>query len=170
MLIEKIRETVCLVKFENQLVSPLRLLLPDYSTTYTPTILSDDIIPASGGTVITLNRERWLIPEVMFHPEIAGISECGVSEAAVRAIQAAPEKLRHLISRRIILCGGIAKTPGFVERFTEEVKANIPSTWKFQVMTEPDGRTDLSVYRGAVALASSEETLSTKFNRAEYLG
>ena len=171
LLVQRILEISCFVTAKNEYPdSPVRVLLPDYSERTQPVIMDDLKFPGPGETVVKMNRERWVVPEILFNPEISGIKECGIAEAAARAIFGAPEKLRHLISRKIILCGGCVNLPGFKERFLSELESEIPQTWKFQVFVENDGRADLSIYRGAVALAGSDESLSKKFSRLEYLG
>jgi len=110
-----------------------------------------------------------MVPEILFNPEICGIKECGVAEAAARAMKLAPTKFQVPISRKIILCGGCVNIQGFKERFVRELATLIPETWKFKVFTEADGRADLTNFRGAVFLANSEESLSQKYTRAEYI-
>ena len=169
LLIQRIMEISCFVKTKDEVVdAPMRILLPDYSERTQPVILDDLKFPGPGETVVKLNRERWIVPEILFNPEISGIKECGIAEAAARAIFACPEKIRRLISRKIILCGGCVNLPGFRERFISDLRSEIPQTWKFQVFAE--SRAELSVYRGATVLAASDESLSTKFSRLEYLG
>ena len=59
---------------------------------------------------------------------------------------------------------------GFKERFIQELRSEIPETWKFEVFSERDGKPELSVYRGAVSLATSAETISAKYTRSDYIG
>lgn len=63
-----------------------------------------------------LNNERICVPEVLFHPSDAGISQIGLPDAVLQAILSADPLLHGSLFANIVVTGGCAAMPGFRER------------------------------------------------------
>mmetsp|Transcript_9594 Transcript_9594/g.24048 ORF Transcript_9594/g.24048 Transcript_9594/m.24048 type:complete len:194 (+) Transcript_9594:2-583(+) len=111
-------------------------VLPDYITTNTGYVKEPQADnekdrgarPADGGDeqVLPLANERFLVPEVLFSPSDVGITQAGVAEAVLQAVEACPPDIQPLMTSSIILVGGSACFPNFRERIHRDVRALIP--------------------------------------------
>jgi len=80
------------------------------------------------GTVIGVNRERFLGPEIFFKPQFAGDSDSlGISSAIREAVSSTAMDLRSGFYRSIILAGGSSMTRGFSNRLKSELSDHDPA-------------------------------------------
>ena len=63
-----------------------------------------------------LNNERITVPEILFHPSDAGISQVGLADAVLESILSADPLLHASLFANILVTGGCAAMPGFRER------------------------------------------------------
>lgn len=76
--------------------------------------------------LLRLGNERFVIPELLFHPSDVGVRQMGVSEAIVNAVQAClPEAAVHLFAN-IVIVGGCACFPGMQARLERDLRALVP--------------------------------------------
>lgn len=65
------------------------------------------------------------VPELIFRPSDAGIHCGGVHEGIVESVNRLPKDLANEMLGNIIVTGGLAKTPGLVQRMHKEVAENV---------------------------------------------
>ncbi|EER04477.1 conserved hypothetical protein [Perkinsus marinus ATCC 50983] len=142
-----------------------RYVLPDHSSTSNH--LGKVVDPGQGDDVtnkdcVDLSHERMVVCEALWQPGSIGVLQAGLAEMAATAVMKAPVATRSAIAKKVILGGGLFLIPGVLKRFKEEFRSYLPVEIASEVkfFAEPDGRYDLSVWRGLHALGSSEENLS----------
>ncbi|EYC29346.1 hypothetical protein Y032_0006g2927 [Ancylostoma ceylanicum] len=77
---------------------------------------SKSLQPEDAPQAITINRERFALPELLFHPSDIGLNQMGVVEAVVESLSRCPINLRAALVQNISLVGGCTLFPGFRER------------------------------------------------------
>lgn len=88
--------------------------------------------------VLRLNNERFVVPEILFHPSDIGMKSVGLAEAVVRSIMSSPKEHRKSMAKHIILVGGNCKFPGFEERMYAELRSLLPDAWQISLFLPPD--------------------------------
>ncbi|PNW80214.1 hypothetical protein CHLRE_08g382590v5 [Chlamydomonas reinhardtii] len=88
--------------------------------------------------VLALNNERFMVPELLFHPDDVGLQQAGVAEAVVQAVTACHPALAPLLYSNVVVVGGVAACPGFRERFTAELRALVPDCADLNVFMPQD--------------------------------
>lgn len=71
---------------------------------------------SSSEQILTMNNERFMIPEILMHPSDIGIQQAGIPEAITQSVSACDVELHGLLYANIILVGGNANIPGYRER------------------------------------------------------
>lgn len=70
--------------------------------------------------------DRFIIGEALFQPSIVAVDEPGIHKMAYSAITNCYKDIQNDLFSNIVLSGGSTLFPGFVERFTKEMKALAP--------------------------------------------
>lgn len=152
LLVQHIRETMCRTAktpadFAN-------------SITAAPGVYCAYELPSGGGSLgfpttqpssnphVILGADTFAVPEAVFNPLSVGLDFIGLGECVKLAISKCPEICRKAVCSKIILFGGLAKSEGFQARLAHEI-AQHTETADIRFLTEPDGQSDLSVWRGA---------------------
>ncbi|ERN14358.1 actin-related protein 6 [Amborella trichopoda] len=104
---------------------------------------------------LKLTNERFLVPEMLFHPSDLGINEAGLAECIVRAVQSCHPYLHPVLYESIILTGGSTLFPHFVERLERELRPLVPDDFRLKITHQEDPI--LGVWRGGSLLASSPD-------------
>ncbi|KAF9352307.1 Actin- protein 6 [Mortierella sp. NVP85] len=121
--------------------------------------------------VLTMNNERFTVPEILFHPSDIGMEQAGIPEAIVDAISACDEEIQGMLYANIVLIGGNARLPGFKKRVANDLRQLAPSEFEVRVGIDKDPLG--YAWRGATRLATMDEFASEFKNRlvtkAEYL-
>lgn len=73
---------------------------------------------------ISLDKERFQIPEILFSPQDIGLEEKGITGAILESLKHTDESIRHNFLENIIVTGGNTRFPGFNNRLYEEIKKN----------------------------------------------
>lgn len=176
MLVEHIREEVCEVAHQSLgsiLAHPrpehrLSYLLPD-SGSHGRVMDSGDELGGSGSSqTITVGADRFAIPEALFSPRTFGIDSIGLAEAVALAISRCEAPIRSALGAKIIVCGGVAKTKGFLTRLSSELEAAIHTP--VRLLCESDGKLELSVWRGAAQLRDEDIAFLGGMRREDWLG
>jgi actin-related protein 6 len=172
LLIQHIKESVCEVSV-NALKETLALLkatapndnigyvLPDFSVSSNGQFLGSvvghekDVPP--GSQPVKIGADRFAVPEALFSPSTFGIDKLGIAEAVQRSISLCDECIRDAVAPKIIVSGGTAM-PGFIERLENELAAVVPQP--VRLLREADGWYDLSAWRGASQIATSDDDLT----------
>ena len=74
-----------------------------------------------------MGNERFMVPEVLFHPSDIGLNQAGIAEAAAQAVRSVQSDLRGMLFANVVLAGGCASLPGFKERFEAELRPFVPA-------------------------------------------
>eukprot|EP00850_Spirogloea_muscicola_P007021 SM000034S12775 [mRNA] locus=s34:750776:753593:+ [translate_table: standard] len=120
-------------------------------------------------TTIALTNERFLVPEMLFHPADLGINQAGLAECIVHAVKACPVDMHSLLYSSILLTGGSTLFHGFREKLEMELRPIVPDEYALNVIL-PD-RPELCAWRGGATFASSpqfEQKVVTKQEYAEH--
>ena len=179
LLIQHIRETVCRAAPQPGLKDCLDRLkaeaphdmvgyvLPDFSSSNGPyvgyQVGTETEVPA-GAQAVKVGADRFAIVEALFSPASFGIDKVGIIDAIVRSVSLCDECVRECVASKIIVSGGLAMTPGFIQRLAYELEGALrtvaPELKTVRLLTEPDGRLDLSAWRGASQIATNEDDLA----------
>lgn len=113
-----------------------------------------------------LTNERFLVPEMLFHPIDLGINQAGLAECIVRAVQACHQYVQPVLFESIILTGGSTLFPRFTERLERELRPLVPDDYQVKITRQDDPI--LGVWRGGSILASSPDFQSMCITKTEY--
>lgn len=94
-----------------------------------PDLLTEEMrsFELPGERIIQINKKAQLdAAEVFFNPTVAGIAERPVHQLALESILKCDNDLRNNLFANIVLAGGTTMMRGFVERFEQEILANLP--------------------------------------------
>ena len=116
--------------------------------------------------VLVVNNERFMVPEVLFHPSDIGINQAGVAETIHQAVTACHPALHALLYSNILLTGGVARCPGFKDRLVKELRPLVPDTFDVKV-TLPDAP-ELCAWEGGSALGATRDYHKLAMSKAHY--
>lgn len=183
-LVEHIKDSVCFVSCDLQLDlkmahssnSPHKLeyVLPDGFTNLTGFSRKPEpavkgrlaSAPAQKELAVSLNNERFLVPELLFNPSDVSLAQAGVAELIVDAIKAVHPDLHALMYSNIVLSGGSCCFPGFRERLLTELRPLVPDHFNLNVVM-PDNPI-ICAWQGGSALASTADYSAMAMTRADY--
>jgi len=121
------------------------------------------------GTVIRLEEEVFLAPEVLFNPSLIGADIKPLPSLIVDSIMACDIDLRKELIKHIILCGGTSMLKGLPERLMKEL---VNGLRKRGIKTKPRVITpklrEIFVWIGASKLASLVEERDLWVYKEEY--
>ena len=120
------------------------------------------------GNIITISNERFRVPEVLFHPAMAGreMRNGGVHETAFATVQKCDVDIRRSLYENIILSGGSTMYPGIGERLQKEMVALVPSDVKVKVFASPERK--YMVWIGGALLTTLSSFSQMWVTKAEY--
>lgn len=113
-----------------------------------------------------LTNERFLVPEMIFHPADLGMNQAGLAECIVRAVNSCHPYLHPLLYESIILTGGSTLFPRFARRLEKELRPLVPDDYRVKITAQEDPI--LGVWRGGSLLASSPDFEAMCVTKAEY--
>ncbi|XP_066491676.1 actin-like protein 9 [Tiliqua scincoides] len=140
-VVDDIKRKCCYVAldFESEWNRPKREYMVDYQ-------LPD-------GQIITLGKERFQCPEMLFNPpQMPGLTLVGIHGMAQRSARKVPEESRKEMYENIMLCGGSSLFEGIEKRFTHEFMTALQTNTKVKVTANP--LRNYSVWTGGSILAS----------------
>ena len=184
-LVEQIKDAVCFVSADlpldlttaKQSQSPhiLEYVLPDGLTNLKgfvrkpePGVKSKLGIPAQSvkELAVALNNERFLVPELLFHPSDISLPQAGVAELVYKAVSAVHPDLHGLLYSNIILSGGSCCCPGFRDRLLQELRPLVPHHFELNVSLPEDPIT--CAWQGGSVFASTPECAAMTLTKFEY--
>ncbi|CAD6193949.1 unnamed protein product [Caenorhabditis auriculariae] len=119
-----------------------RYVLPDFETRHRGVVTDIREGAEPNSQSITLNVERFALPEILFNPSDIGVDQIGVAEAVVHSIQSCPENLRPALAENVVVMGGSSKFPGFTERLRKEIRSFLNADYDLKVVEGvPDAET-----------------------------
>ena len=119
---------------------------------------------------LTLVNERFMVPETLFHPSDIGARQCGVPELVAQALETTDlvDEQRALCYMDVILTGGCASFPNFVERFERELRPLVSETYTVRVRRVENPIT--AACAGCVDIAMDRACFeASSITREEYL-
>nr|XP_023023003.1 actin-related protein 6-like [Leptinotarsa decemlineata] len=91
-----------------------------------------------GCQILKLNNERFIVPEILFHPSDIGMKCMGIAESVVKSIYLCPKEHQENLVKNIVLVGGNCNFPGFKERMYLELRSHLPHLWEVVVYQPED--------------------------------
>ncbi|KAL6751380.1 Actin/actin-like protein [Haematococcus lacustris] len=122
--------------------------------------------PSAADQVLLLNNERFMVPEVLFHPSDVGLKQAGVAEAVVQAVSAVHPSLAPLLYNNVCLTGGGVACPGFTARFVSELRPLVPDDYALGVFTPPDPA--LCAWEGMSNFVTTGQYQGVAMTKAQY--
>lgn len=108
-------------------------VLPDFTSSHRGYLREPIKNPDDDCQFLRVNNERFVIPEILFHPSDIGIHQMGVAEATIHSIGKCPEEVRPHLFANIILCGGTSLFLGMRNRLAQELRAMAPEEYDVNV-------------------------------------
>ncbi|KAI9689978.1 MAG: Actin- protein 6 [Bathelium mastoideum] len=66
--------------------------------------------------VFPLGNERFVVPELLFTPNDIGLKQAGLPQMVMQSLAAVPDNVRPAMMANMVVVGGNAQIPGFLER------------------------------------------------------
>ena len=125
-------------------------------------------IEVSGGETIEIDGcTRFKCSEALFQPSLIGVDDKeGIHKMAYSAIMNCCKDIQKDLFGNIVLAGGSTMFPGFVERFTQEMKALAPEGVDVNVHAPSNRRH--SAWIGAAMMADLPDVDIDWITKAEY--
>lgn len=101
-------------------------VLPDFSNISRGFVKPDNEPCSSNEQVLTMENERFSVPEVLFHPVDIGLDMAGIAEATWQSLSQLDTIEMSLCASNIILTGGNVSFPNFSIRFYNELRQFLP--------------------------------------------
>jgi actin len=118
------------------------------------------------GDVITIGKERFCCPEVLFQPLVLGKEASGIQVATYDSIKDCGIDIRKALYANIVLSGGNTMYPGFADRLNKEISGLAPSTMDVKIFAPPERI--YSVWTGGTILASLQSFNKKWISKKEY--
>jgi actin-related protein 6 len=156
--------------FAKEAVKPasLEYVLPDHATELEGRVLRPGETLAAKRQKVRLGIERILVPEVLFDPSRIALPQAGLAEAIAQSISSLPRELHAAAFDNILVSGGSARLPGFLERLESELEPYRPQgSWgRSAVEHSADA---CAAWRGGALFASAPGMEQHAVTRQEYL-
>lgn len=117
-------------------------------------------------TVLTVGRERFQCPEIIFRPCMWGRQSPGVHEMVHIAIKKCEVDVRRAMWDNVVLAGGNTMFKGYQDRLLKEMACLAPSTVMLHVVAAPERR--ISVWIGGSILGSLSSMNDKWITAADY--
>lgn len=116
--------------------------------------------------ILRLNNERFIVPEILFHPSDIGMKSMGIAEAVVKSIFCCPSQYQEALAKNIVLIGGSSNFKGFKQRMYAEIRSQLPHLWDINVYQPQDPVT--YSWKGGGALLKTPNFKSFLVTKEEY--
>ena len=116
---------------------------------------------------MTLNSERFTVPEILFSPSDTGSTQPGIAQCVMQSLAVLPPALQASMLSNILVVGGNAKITGFVRRVQNEIRTLAPVEYVVRVRVMEDPVT--STWLGGARMAGNREVVrEIGVSREEY--
>ncbi|KAH7714207.1 Actin family protein [Aphelenchoides avenae] len=148
-VINQCKEDVCYVSlnFDADMLAsrlpptsnPIRreYVLPDFLTLHRGEVRQPDKQYPSTMQSVQLDIERFATPEILFQPSNVHVDQMGIVEAIIHSLANVAEETYYDMLQNIILIGGNAHFPGYLERIRQDLRPDINERYNFEV-TRPN--------------------------------
>ncbi|OLN94109.1 Actin-related protein 6 [Colletotrichum chlorophyti] len=116
--------------------------------------------------ILTLRNERFSVPELLFQPSDIGLRQPGLADVVMQSLSELPVGLWPGLLANIVVVGGNALFPGFIQRLEKELVKRVPDACIVRVAHPVDPIT--STWHGAANLAKHPDILKLSATRQEY--
>ncbi|KAL9097599.1 MAG: hypothetical protein Q9165_000496 [Trypethelium subeluteriae] len=118
--------------------------------------------------VFSLGNERFVVPELLFTPSDIGMKQAGLPQMVIQSLEALPESLRPGMMANMVVVGGNAKIPGFMERLESELRSMIPAE-NLLNLTQPSDPVKATWLGGAKMGGDQDRMKGILVSRDDYL-
>lgn len=108
-------------------------VLPDFTTVRRGYVRDTAVAADADQQLLRLANERFVIPEILFHPSDVGVRQMGVSEAIVHAINACRAEAAVHLYANVVVTGGCAAFAGMRDRVERELRTMAPDEMEVRV-------------------------------------
>jgi len=124
---------------------------------------------ADSEITMTLGNERFAVPEVLFSPSDIGSKQPGIPDIVLQSLSVLPPLVQATMLSNVLVVGGCAKMPGFVERIEAELRMRVKTEWAVCVRKMEDPIT--STWLGGARMSSRSPEVVREYGvtREEYL-
>ncbi|KAJ1399596.1 actin-related protein 6 [Ochromonadaceae sp. CCMP2298] len=129
-------------------------VLPDFQKVMKGFVKPDEEGPVEDEQILMMETERFTVPELLFNPSDIEIDQAGVAEATWQSLQALDPVPQGLAASAIILTGGNASIPQYLERFRAELRPFVPDTYPVEVYLPQSP--ELYAWLGAARFAQNQ--------------
>lgn len=88
--------------------------------------------------VLVLGNERFTVPELLFNPGDIGMKQDGIPDMILRSLSVLPAGLHAAFLANVLVVGGNAKLPGFMDRLETELRQITSSECVVRVRRAPE--------------------------------
>jgi actin-related protein 6 len=106
---------------------------------------------------MTLNSERFTVPEVLFSPSDTGSTQPGIAQCVMQSLAVLPPALQASMLSNILVVGGNVKMTGFLRRVQNEIRMLAPVEYVVRVRAMEDPVT--STWLGGARMAGNREVV-----------
>ncbi|TFK90533.1 actin-like protein Arp6 [Polyporus arcularius HHB13444] len=173
-IMNEVKEACCFVsedfskdletcRYVSQTLNPIvqEYIFPDYSANRPGRIRTPGESLGESYQTLTMNNERFTVPEILFR-----LDQAGLSATVAASIALLPEDLQGMFWANIGLIGGNTAMPGFRNRLMSELRSLAPIDCEVAVYASDEPI--LEAYRSAVAFAARPEFPQSVVTREEY--
>ncbi|EQB52313.1 hypothetical protein CGLO_08073 [Colletotrichum gloeosporioides Cg-14] len=116
--------------------------------------------------VLTLRNERFSVPELLFQPSDIGLRQPGLADIVMQSLSELPIGLWPGLLANIVVVGGNALFPGFIQRLEKELVKRVPDACIVRVAHPVNPIT--STWHGGANLAKHPDILKYSATKQEY--
>ena len=120
----------------------------------------------SSADPVVFNKERFIIPELLFKPQNNCLNCEGIDKSIYESIAKCKHDVQDELFSNIILSGGTSMLKGLKERIQKEITILSGNKKNIQVTTHPDKQ--YSAWKGASIFSSSETAKQSFITPDEY--
>jgi actin beta/gamma 1 len=118
------------------------------------------------GNIITIQNERFRVPEVLFQPSLVGKEAPGIHDQVFQSIMKCDVDIRKDLYANVVLSGGTTMFEDIDKRMTKELTALAPATMDIKVVAPPERK--YSVWIGGSILSSLSTFQQMWISKGEY--
>lgn len=118
---------------------------------------------------MTLGNERFSVPEIIFRPSDIGSKQPGLADCVMQSLSVLPPLIQAAMLSNVLVVGGNANIPGFVDRVQAELRTRVNDDWAVRARKMDNPVT--SSWLGGARMASRNRDVVQEFGvtREEYL-
>lgn len=116
--------------------------------------------------LLTLRNERFTVPELLFNPFDIGLRQPGLADLVMQSLDELPIGLWPGLLANLVVVGGSASFPGFIERLEKELVQRVPDDCIVRVARPVDPVT--STWLGGARLAQHPDLDRQCVTKQEY--